>query len=219
MKNTLILILCLFMAGGLMAQQKTHQYLIKSGYVEYALTGSTTGTKKIWWDNYGDLSRTEIDSKSVTKMFGITNEDITKSITIMNGPNYWVVDLEKDKATKGKSPYYDESHQMVDNMTEAEQKKFADDMLASLGGKRLAPESFMGHECEVIEVMGAKSWIYKGITLKSSAEVMGIENYEEATTFEPGKSVPASKFTPDSSKEYRDMSNMMQQMMQQGGDE
>ena len=45
------------------AQDQLKKYAIKSGHIEYELTGSTTGTKTVWWDNYGDKLFEETKSR------------------------------------------------------------------------------------------------------------------------------------------------------------
>jgi hypothetical protein len=58
--------------------------------------------------------------------------------------------------------------------------------------------------------MGSKSWIYKGVALKSTAKIMGIKLDEMFTEFKPDISVPASKFVAPKDIEYKDMQKMMQ---------
>jgi len=45
-----------------------------------------------------------------------------------------------------------------------------------------------------VEVLGTKSWIYEGVTLKSEGKVMGIEANEIAVKFEENIHIPTSKF-------------------------
>ncbi len=214
MKKTITLLLALLCVIALQAQnQKAKKFAVKSGYIEYKLGENATGTKKLWWDDFGKKTRTEEDSKTVTKMFGITDTKIVKSTTIMDGPNYWVVDQVKNDAQKGTTPYYQEGQEMTEDMTEEELKKLSDDILTQMGGQRLPNENYQGYDCEVLELMGTRSWIYKGITLKIKGEIMGVKSLEEMVKFDPGKSVSSSMFKPDPNIEYQDMNKMMQQMM------
>ena len=88
MKTTLLISLCLLISFWANSQNKADQYLIKSGYIEYELTGSTKGTKKIWWDEYGDKERIETKSSSEVKIFGMVQKDEEHSIHITNGDKY-----------------------------------------------------------------------------------------------------------------------------------
>lgn len=55
MKTRLLLLLTAFFTVGLFAQQHGKYFFVKSGHIEYALGGNTTGTKSVWFDNYGML--------------------------------------------------------------------------------------------------------------------------------------------------------------------
>ncbi len=212
MKQIILILSCLLMIHIASAQQKTQQYTIKSGYVEYTLSGNTTGTKKIWWDNFGDKSRTETQSETITKMFGIKNVDKAHTIEILVKDKYWSANLADQSGHKGTLPFYKESRMLVENMTKKEQEEFANKIINALGGERLGTENFMGKTCEVIKVMGSKIWIYKGLTLKSEVKIMGMVSNETAVKFQANQSVSASKFTPLSNISYEDIDQQQQGM-------
>ncbi|MDF1550799.1 MAG: hypothetical protein P1P88_23455 [Bacteroidales bacterium] len=213
MKKLSLIIILVFACNFLFSQTKSQRkYAVKSGHVEYELSGNTTGTKSFWWDNYGQKSRTEIKSTTTTKVFGMTSTDEVHNITVINGTDIYTWDLIKKT---GQKSINDENIQMgndiAKDMTEAEQKKLADDILNSLGGERLGTESFMGRTCEIIEVLGCKSWIYKGLSLKSEAKVLMIKSFENATKIEENINLPASTFEPDKSIEYQDINELQNQ--------
>ncbi len=203
MKRNVITILCVLISILAYSQEDLDQFLVKSGYIEYELTGSTKGTKKIWWDNYGDKEREEIKSVSEVKIFGMVQKEEVHSIHISNGDKYWDINLLDGTGVTGDDSNYD-AVDFSEDMTDAEKKKFEEDLLNALGGKRLDPENFLGYKCEIIEVMGAKSWLYKGIALKSTANMMGIEVNETAIKFEENKNIPASKFEPPVDIEFKE---------------
>lgn len=60
MKKLISVLILLIFCINTQAQKDINHYLVKSGYVEYELTGSIKGVKKIWWDDYGDKEREEI---------------------------------------------------------------------------------------------------------------------------------------------------------------
>jgi hypothetical protein len=91
-------------------------------------------------------------------------------------------------------------------MTEKEQEEYASQLLEGMGGQRLGTETLGGYKCEVISLMGIKSWIYSGIALKTEGKIMGIETKEMFSEFTPGKAVSASKFTPPANMSYDDLS-------------
>jgi len=212
MKQTILILAGLLMIHIATAQQKVQQYAIKSGYVEYALTGSTTGVKKIWWDNFGEKYRTETQSKTVTKMFGMKNVDQTHTIEILVKDKYWSANLMEQTGQKGTVPFYNEGHQLFESMTKKEQEEFANKAIESLGGKRMGTENFMGKTCNIIKVMGSKIWIHKGITLKTEMKLLGMVSNETAVKFQANQPVSSSKFTPLSNISY-ESNNQQQQGM------
>ena len=58
-----------------------------------------------------------------------------------------------------------------------------------MGGKKIGNETIQGYDCEVWEMPQVKLWLYKGIALKSQANVMGITNTMEATSIQLDVSV------------------------------
>ncbi len=193
MRKFIFLSIAVVVAMSLQAQKKAHRFAVKSGYVKYKLTGNITGTKELWWDDYGQKTRELEQSKTVTKILGMSRTDETHKLEIINKDNFFAVNYKENKATKGKVPDYS-AKSVIENMTEAEQKKLSDDVLAGLGGRRLGTEKVLGYTCDVISVMGAKSWVYKGVTLKTYVKILGMENNSAAVEFKPNISVDASKF-------------------------
>lgn len=187
------------------AQEKGDRYVIKSGHIEYQLTGNIKGTKTIWWDDYGNKSREEINTVSEIKIFGMTSKEETHTISITIGNLYWTANMKDKTGTKGKSELYDESKEIAENMTEAEAKQLEKDLMDNLNGEKLGNEQFMGRTCEVYSIMGVKSWIYKAVPLKTEGKVLGVESNEVATTFEENVSVPESKFKPIAGIEYQEI--------------
>ena len=153
-KITFLLTLILFVSASI-AQTKVQKYSIKSGYIEYALSGNTTGTKSIWWDDYGQKSRTEENSVNITKMFGVKSETKTHVVTIINEGRFWTIDMNENTGQTGSVPYTKLQSDYA-AMTESEKKQFEDDLLDSFGGKRTGTEKVEGYSCEIIEMMGVK---------------------------------------------------------------
>ena len=201
--------LLLVVAVSVSAAEKASQFAVKSGSIKYELSGNTTGSKFLCWDNYGESTRTEVNSKSVTKMFGFSSESKANTISVIVKDKYWMANLIDKKGQTGKLPYYKEMKDHVNGMTDKEQKQLEDDVLASMGGKKLGTEKFMGYNCEVISAMGVKVWLYKGVLLKSEANIMGIKNNEVATDIKFGK-VNKAMFKPSTAVKYQDLSQRTQ---------
>jgi hypothetical protein len=212
--KTVILSVAIILAVITANSQVTKEiYGVKSGYVEYELSGNAEGTKKLWWDNYGAKTRTEIQSKVITKMFGITQETITNSVEIKNGDTYCTVDLNE---MTGQESSIEElmDYSEYEEMTDKEKEDFAQAMLDNLGGEKLPSEIFLGCQCDVISLWGSKIWTYKSVPLKIESNVMGIINNETATVFEKNITVHASKFDKPEGIEYTQIGNYMDMLDQ-----
>jgi hypothetical protein len=215
MKNILLIFISFVLAFQLNAQQKASRFTIKSGMVEYKLTGNTKGTKTFYFDDYGDKTREHEKSVTETKIMGHTDRSETDKIVIINDGKYWSMDNLSGENYRGSVPYYKANKEIVEQMSEAEQKKLADDILHSFGGERQGIENVLGKPCEKITVMGAFSWIYKGVVLKSESKVMGIVANETATKFDENISIPANKFIPPSGLTFTDVEKMQQAYLSQ----
>ncbi len=192
MKRTLLISVLLGISLLIQAQAP---YAIKSGYIKYELTGNTNGTEELWWSDYGAKTRTLTKSKTVTNVLGVKSEEKVHKLEIIDKGTAYIVDYIKGENTKMTVPYQP-SKKLRSDMTDAERKKVEDDILKSFGGKRLGKETVKGYGCDKIEVMGMTSWIYKGVTLKSSGEVFGVKLSKKFLVFEPNSKVSASKFLP-----------------------
>ncbi|SMO80386.1 hypothetical protein SAMN06265379_10840 [Saccharicrinis carchari] len=200
MKNLFIIALTII---GLNVQaQEAKTYLIKSGYIKYQLSGSTKGTKELWWDDYGRKTCETEKSTTTTKMFGIKNTEEKHATTVIVKDKFWVADYIDNMGSKGRVPMYQEGQDIVGDMTEKEQQEFADEVLASMGGKKMGTESLNGYTCDIIKLMGVKTWIHKGLALKTEGKILGIETNEMFVEFKPKMSVSSSKFNPPSGVQF-----------------
>lgn len=189
------------------SQSNSHRFAIKSGYIKYELTGSTVGTKEFWWDEYGDKTCELEQSTSTTKVMGMTDVQQKHELSIINRETAYSVDYLKNKAYKT-ATNYESGKAIANSMTEEQQKKMADDLIKGFGGERLGNEKVLNYSCEVISLMGSKTWIYMGLGLKTEISVMGINNSEIAIVFQPNASVPPSKFEQPSGYTFEDYSNV-----------
>lgn len=197
-----ILLLAITPAG--MAQQ-AKKYAVKSGYLKLELSGSTVGTREIWWDNYGLKTSEREKSTTTTKMLGIKSVEEKDKLHIIVNDQFWTVDYIQNTGMKGIVPIMSDLIDNQNNMTEKEQEEYANQLLEEMGGKRLGTETLGGYICDVVSLMGMKVWVYKGIGLKTEGKIMRIETKEMFSDFKPGISVPPSKFSPPDNVNYQDL--------------
>lgn len=203
MKNLLIVVFAILCFTSQAQEVKT--YALKSGYVKYQLSGSTVGTRELWWDDYGQKTCELEKSTTTTKMFGIKSVDENHSATVILKDKFWVADYIDNKGSNGTVPFYEEGQEYFGSMTEKEKEEFADELLSNMGGEQLGTESLNGYKCDVIKIMGFKSWIYKGIVLKTVGKLLKIETNEMFVEFKPNTKVSSSKFNPPSGVRYENL--------------
>ncbi len=199
---------------------------VRSGIVEYELSTSgmgTTqkGTKTEWFDDYGNRTATLEKSTSTTKILGQTSTEVKEELTIIDGDTVYTIDLRAKTGTKADIGQMKQmGAAMANRMGAAEDpKKFVE----KNGGKWLPAETFLGRKCDVVEMMGVKTWTYKGVTLKTEGAMMGIATTQVAKKFEENVRVPASKFQVPAGIEFEtqempaEAAAMMQALMGGGG--
>lgn len=205
MKYILSLSLCIILTVSAIAQPKL--FKLKSGHIEYKLTGNTEGVKSFYWDDYGVKQYIEEKSKTTITMFGVTDVQEHHSFTIHYDGYVYSYDFLTKEAGKTSVEAPMDLGEFVQNAyTEEQQLNMRDNTLAGLGGEMAGSEMFLGRKCEIMKIAGSKSWIYKEVSLKSETKVMGQENIETAISFEENPSIPASKFIPPSDINFKDYS-------------
>ena len=184
------------------SQNKLKRYEVKSGIVKYTTTISGkvlggkiagSGTESLYFNDWGALELKEEQSSQTTTMKFFGKEKIEKTSThvirkLDNGESY-LADLDKKTITVGRDPMMDLMKQSNTNASDT-----GNNMLESMGGKKVGTESILGHSCEIWDVMGAKQSIYKGVMLKMEVTILGIKTVTEATSAKFDVSVSDSNF-------------------------
>lgn len=195
------------------------KYQIKSGIVEYKITGSQQGTQTLYFDNWGLLTAEFMDI--TTKMMGMTMKSSTLNLTDKD----WTYNINLDEKN-GTKISNKELQELLNSTNKKDLEELGRKMMEKMGGRKLGNETFMGRDCEVWEIskLNTKVWLYKYIPLKTISNIVG-EIVIEATKIEENVSVPAEKFlVPEGIKiteqkftdEEKKMSEEMMKMMQNG---
>ncbi len=185
-------------------QQKLKRYEVKSGEIHYSIktngkvmggTVSGTGTEKLIFKDWGALEIVEEKSSTTTKInvFGHQKNETSTVHTLNkldNGDSY-SVDFDAKVIYKNKDLAMEMTKMF---QPDKDAGKVGKSMLEGMGGKKVGNETFLGYECEIWEAMGTKQWIYKGVTLKLEANVMGITTSKEATSAKFNISIPNTAF-------------------------
>lgn len=183
-------------------QNKLKRYEVKSGIIQYTsitsgkIMGSTvsgSGTESLYFTDWGAVELSELQSTQTSeiKFFGKTKTktDETHTINKLDNGDSYSVDFDRKTITLSRDAAMELMMQTNTDAGDAGKS-----MLESMGGKKIGEEKYQTYDCEIWEVIGIKQWIYKGLTLKTEATVMGIKTITEATSIELNVSVPDKNF-------------------------
>ncbi len=169
---------------------ETKRYQIKSGIIEYAISGSGNmmgiqtqieGKSKVIFKEWGNVEFHEETEKSI--IMG-REENTRQTIKIDKGKVY-VVDYDQKIIVQ-----YDPAMLMQSEYKDLAQS--AKEMIRAMGGKKTGEETILNYVCEIWEMDMIKLWLYKGIALKSEANIMGITHTTKATNIKLDVSVSDS---------------------------
>jgi hypothetical protein len=185
------------------SQNQLKRYEVKSGIIQYKLTikgkvmGSTisgSGTESLYFKNWGALELAEEQSEQITKVkfFGKENIETTKTHTMAkldNGKSYQV-DFDTKQILVRNNMMMDLNKEFAKGNV----NKTGKEMLEAMGGKKAGTEDFLGYNCEVWDIHGAKQLMYKGAVLKLEMTTLGITTIKEATSAKFNVTVADSYF-------------------------
>lgn len=165
------------------------RYGIKSGVIEYIITGSQEGTKTLYFDSWG-MRQAEY-TRSVLSVGGFTKS--LNLVNIIDGEFQYMINIDQNSGTKTRNPILKSIEQLKGQKGFNE---FGEQMLLSTGANKIGSENFLGKDCDVYEMKstGTKLWVWEWITLKSETKSGGMNINLTATRINEGGSVPKEKF-------------------------
>lgn len=204
-----LIVICLI--AGVISAQPSYNYQkrfqVKSGHVEYKLTGQVTGKKSLWFDDFGSKYREEIITEEVYKTRKTTEVVKNHSLSVFDGTYYYNVNMATMEGTQLHKDAVPDFSVLGSGLNDSEMEQLGEGLLSALGGKvEKKSETIMGRVCDVTNLMGATVHVYKGVTLKSYAKIGGVENLEEAVSFDESIKVSASKFQVPATAKIEDVS-------------
>lgn len=142
------------------------RYGVKKACIEYEISGSQIGTEILYFEEWG--MREAKYTKTELKIAGITQK--TNTATFLDGSWIYTIDLDKNTGTKMENP-------MLKQLEGKDLTEVGEQMMKSMGGKKIGSELFLGKMCDIWEIknLGTKAWIWKGITLKTKTNMMGMK--------------------------------------------
>ncbi|MBK7631780.1 MAG: hypothetical protein IPJ23_13960 [Ignavibacteriales bacterium] len=165
------------------------RYGIKSGVIEYIITGSQEGTKTLYFDDWG-MRQAEY-TRSVLSVGGFTKS--LNLVNIIDGEYQYMINIDQNSGTKTRNPIL---KSIEDLKNQKGFNEFGEQMLLSDGYNKVGSDEFLGKNCDIYEMknIGTKIWVWKWLTLKSETQSGGINRTVAATRINEDGSVPASKF-------------------------
>ncbi len=175
------------------------RYEVKSGIIEYqtSTTGNVMGfkitgrgTKKLIFKNFG--TKEIIEEEKTENNMGETTH--THSLTKFDNGVIYTVDFDRKTIVKGdESGVYKSLAGKNSSLLET-----GEEMMKAMGGKKTGKGEVLSYTCDIWEIMGQKIWIYKGVTLKTEGDMLGIKVFEKAVKIDFNIDIADSYFNlPD----------------------
>ena len=167
---------------------------IESGIIEYTISGSQEGTRKLYFDNWGrrqaEYSNTTINIGQYSKQ-----SDLLK---ITKGDDQYIIDLNSRTGTKRENPLIDKLVKLQGQISYGD---FGEQLVLIDGGYKTGKEEIDGKDCSIYEFRNkhSKSWIWNWLMLKSEIHYGNMNITIVADTIAADVSVPDSvfKFPPN----------------------
>lgn len=190
------------------AATEMKRYGVKQACIEYTVSGSQTGTEVLYFDDYG-LREAKYEKKTI-KIGPITQED-DKVTYLENGVTAYTVNRKDGTGTKMEI-------QMMQQFKSEDMTKVGESMMTQMGGKKIRTEEFLGRQTDVWEVkqMGTTTWVWKGVTLKTITDFMGMKISIVATKI--SESFDKKNLQKPTNIDYKEMGDPMEMIkkMRQG---
>jgi hypothetical protein len=165
------------------------RYGIKSGVIEYTLSGSQEGTKTLYFDNWG--MRQAEHTISILSVGGFTKN--VNLLNIIDGEFQYIINVDVNSGTKKRNPILKEIEELKFEKSYGE---FGEQILLKTGAVKIGVDKFLNKDCDIYEVKnsGTKLWIWKWLALKSETIMGGVKINLTATKINENISVPLDKF-------------------------
>jgi len=162
---------------------------IKSGIIEYKITGSQTGIKKLYFDDWG---RKQAEFTNSTIKVGKYTKH-SNLLKITNGDLQYIINLENNTGIKRENPVIEK---MIELKNQINYGDFGEQLLLIDGGFESGSELIAGKKSKIYEFkkQNTQKWIWNWLMLKSETKRGNINITVLAKNIEENISVPDSVF-------------------------
>jgi hypothetical protein len=162
---------------------------LKSGIIEYKITGSQTGSKKLYFDDWG---RKQAEFSNSTIRVGEYSKH-SNLLKITKGDKQYVIDLDDKTGTKRENPVIEK---MMDLSNQINYGDFGEQLILIDGGFESGTEIISDKKCKIYKFSKQKKtwWVWNWILLKSEINRGGINITIEAINIEGDVNIPENIF-------------------------
>ena len=158
-------------------------YGIESGIIEYKYSGSEVGKSILYFDEYGNKSAMNVDSKR--------GEEVNKGWVISYKEYQYIFDPSKpDEGLKMKNPIIES----LMKMDKQDYDKVAEDLYAQMGMKKAGTEKFLDKDCITYKGDMGKILTWNGILMLMDMNYGGMKSRQEVTSIKVNVPVDAKYF-------------------------
>jgi len=164
---------------------------IKSGIIDYEITGSQTGTKKLYFDDWG---RKQAEFTNSTIKVGKYTKH-SNLLKITKGDWQYIMDLENETGIKRENPIIENIIELNNQINYGE---FGEQLILINGGFESGGDIVADKNCRVYEFKSknTKSWIWNWLMLKSETKRGNVDITVIAKNIEEDITIPDTVFSP-----------------------
>ncbi len=164
-----------------------NHYDIKSGMVEYAISGAETGNETLYFDNYGQK-----EARYIKVNIAKNNESLDE---VQYFDSDWVYQYDPKNKTALKSHWQAALDPKSGQKRVSTPPAFGQKNIELLGGQKVGAKSILGYTCDIWEIAeaAAEVCLYKSIPLEVITTADGDEKRAVATGFRENSKIVAAK--------------------------
>jgi len=166
-------------------------YGIKSGIIEYEITGSQSGTKVLYFDDWG---RKQAEFTNSTIKVGKYTKH-SNLLKITKGDWQYIINLENKTGLKRENPVIEK---IIELKNQTNYGEFGEQLLLISGGYESGRDIVADKKCKVYEFkkQNSRSWIWNWLMLKSETKRGKINITVVAKNIEENVFIADTVFSP-----------------------
>ncbi len=168
---------------------KERKYGLKSAIIEYDISGSQEGSRRLFFDNWGERQAEFSNTTITVGQFSKT----ANLLSIYDRDWQYVINLDSRTGTKSKSPIKELREELANQQYFNE---LGEQAILKMGGLKIGTEEYMGKECMVYDFrnIGMRAWYWKWILLKSETRSGPVNIVVTARKIEEDVRIPEERF-------------------------